>query len=317
MCTSVRFSDDQGHYYLGRNLDWSFDYGENVVITPTGYTYHSAFLGDLTPKYPVIGMAIIQENVPLYFDCANNAGLAIAGLNFPGYAQYEEAPVEGKTNISAYEFPYWVAMNFSTVDETEEALKNVAIINKPINEKFPCSLLHWIIGDANRSIVIEYTDKGMEIFHNDVDVMANQPGYAWHHENLRNYMNLSSACPESVTWDKAELKPFGSGSCMRGLPGDCYSPSRFVRIAYHNANYPVKSTEAENVTRMFKTLGAVAMVDGAGIMADGKYEITTYTGGFSSATNTYYYNTYDNPTIKSVAMADHDLTSAELIEVQK
>ena len=315
MCTGVRFSDDKGNMYLGRNLDWSVGYGQKVVITPKRYRYHSAFLGEMTPKYALLGMGIIQENVPLYFDCGNEAGLAIAGLNFPGYAQYEANAVDGKVNVAAYEYPLWVVMNFATVDEVEEALKNVAIVAKPINDKYPVSLLHWIIGDKNRSIVVEYTDKGLEIFHNDVDVLTNQPGYGWHKENLRNYMNLSSPQPEKVNWGKAEMTAFGSGSLMRGLPGDYYSPSRFVRVAYLNTHYPTKSTEEENVSRLFHTLAGVAMIDGAAAMASGDFEKTVYTGGFSAATNTYYYNTYDDPAIQKVALADYDANGSELTEV--
>lgn len=314
MCTGIRFNDDKGNMFFGRNLDWSVGYGQRIVVTPKGYQYHSAFLGDLTPKYALIGMGIVEENVPLYFDCGNEAGLAIAGLNFPGYAKYEEKPVEGKTNISAYEFPLWVAMNFSTVDEVEAMLKNVAIIAKPINDKYPVSMLHWIIGDKTRSIVVEYTDKGMEIFRNDVDVLTNQPGYAWHKENLRNYMNLSSPQPEKVTWGKAEMTAFGSGSLMRGLPGDYYSPSRFVRVAYLNTHYPAKSTEEENVSRLFHTLTGVAMIDGAAAMASGDFEKTVYTGGFSANTKTYYWNTYDDPAIKHSALSDFDINSSELIQ---
>ena len=314
MCTGIRFNDDKGNMFFGRNLDWSVGYGQRIVVTPKGYQYHSAFLGDLTPKYALIGMGIVEENIPLYFDCGNEAGLAIAGLNFPGYAKYEEKPVEGKTNISAYEFPLWIAMNFSTVDEVEATLKNVAIIAKPINDKYPVSMLHWIIGDKTRSIVVEYTDKGMEIFHNDVDVLTNQPGYAWHKENLRNYMNLSSPQPEKVTWGKAEMTAFGSGSLMRGLPGDYYSPSRFVRVAYLNTHYPAKSTEEENVSRLFHTLTGVAMIDGAAAMSSGDFEKTVYTGGFSASTKPYYWNTYDDPAIKHSALSDFNINSSELIQ---
>ena len=313
MCTSVRFNDTKGHFYFGRNLDWSFSYGEKVVITPEEYSYHSAFLGDLKPKHSVIGMAIVEEETPLYFDCANDAGLAIAGLNFPGYAQYESNAVDSKTNVAAYEFPLWVAMSFASVDEVEEALKNVVIVDKPINDKYPSSMLHWIIGDAVRSIVVEYTVNGMQIFDNDVDVLANQPGYEWHHENLRNYMNISSEMLEKGKWGRTDLAPFGSGSMMRGLPGDCYSTSRFVRAAYFNANYPAQETESANVSRLFHELSGVAMIDGAARMGDGKFEKTIYTGGFSSATNTYYYNTYDDFTIKSVAMKNYDLSGDTLI----
>ncbi len=315
MCTGVRFNGANGEMYFGRNLDWSVPYGQKVVVTPRAYRYNSAFLGEQTMKAgAVIGMAIIEENIPLYFDCANEQGLAIAGLNFPGYAKYEDNAVEGKTNVAAYEFPLWVMMNFTTVDEVEKALKDVAIVAKPINEQFPVSMLHWIIGDAKRSIVVEYTERGMEIFKNDVDILTNQPGYGWHEENLRNYMNLFPQMPKEVKWGKAKMTAFGSGSLIRGLPGDYYAPSRFVRVAYLNTHYPTKSSEEENVSRLFHTLTGVAMIDGAAAMGDGAFEKTIYTGGYSAATKTYYYNTYEDPAIKKFAMSDYNLDSTDLQE---
>jgi choloylglycine hydrolase len=239
----------------------------------------------------------------------------VAGLNFPGYAQYEKDAIEGKTNVCAWEFPLWVVANFETVDEVEVALQNTAIVDRPINEQFPCSLLHWIIGDATRSIVVEYMADGMHVYHDDLDVLANQPTFAYHAENVRSYLNCSPEVVGPLNWRSAELAPYGSGSSMRGIPGDCYSPSRFVRVAYFNAHYPQKNTEEENVSRLFHTLGGVSMVDGAAKMGDGAFEITVYTGGVSTRTNTYYYNTYDNPAIVSVALADYDTTGTEIVQV--
>ena len=43
MCTGVRFSDDEGNTYFGRNLDWSFSYGETILVTPRGYRYDYAY----------------------------------------------------------------------------------------------------------------------------------------------------------------------------------------------------------------------------------------------------------------------------------
>lgn len=315
MCTGVRFSDNAGNMYFGRNLDWSTPYGQRVVITPRGYKYKTAFLGKNTKSPALIGMGIVAENTPLYFDCANENGLAVAGLNFPGYAKYETAPVDGKTNVAAYEFPLWVALNFDTVDEAEKALRNVAIVAKPINDQYPVSQLHWIIGDAKRSIVVEYTANGMEIFENDVDILTNQPGYGWHKENLRNYMNLFSQMPKEVKWGKAKMTAFGSGSLMRGIPGGFYSTDRFIRVAYLNTHYPVQSDEATNVSRLFHTLTGVAMIDGGASMADGAFEKTIYTGGYSTATQTYYYSTYEDPAIRSVALKDQNIDSSELIMV--
>ena len=316
MCTGVRFSNDKGNMFFGRNLDWSEGYGQKVVITPRDFVYKSAFVGELTPKQgAIIGMAIVEENVPLYFDCCNEAGLGIAGLNFPGYAKYESDIVFDKTNVAAYEFPLYVVMNFATVEEAKKALSKVAIVAKPLNEKFPVSELHFIIGDGKQSIVVEYTERGLEIFDNPVDVLTNQPGYDWHKENLRNYLNLFPQMPKEVKWGEAKMKAFGSGSLLRGLPGDYYSPSRFIRVAYLNTHYPMKTTEEENVSRLFHTLAGVAMIDGAAEMADGKCEITVYTGGYSAATKTYYYNTYEDPAIKAVKMEDHEINGSELIQV--
>lgn len=317
MCTAVRFSDNQGNLYFARNLDWSCGYGERVVVAPAGFAPFSPF--GVTPAlpHPVIGMGIVEKNTPLYFDCANTEGLACAGLNFPGYAHYEAAPIEGKTNVASWELPLWVVANFTTVDEAQAALQNVAVVDKPIVDKYPTSLLHWIVGDGTRSIVVEYTASGMHIFEDDVDVLANQPGFGWHAENLRNYLNATSEVPATQTWTRAKLAPYGSGGGMRGIPGDYYSPSRFVRIAYLNANYPQQTTEEGNVSRMFHELQGVSMIDGAARMSNGDFEKTIYTGGYSQRTHRYYWNTYEDPAIRSVS-ADDELRAhpgTELIEV--
>ena len=57
------------------------------------------------------------------------------------------------------------------------------------------------------------------------------------------------------------------------------------------------------------------MVDGCAAMGDGEFEKTIYTGLFSSATGTYYWNTYDDPAVRSVRLADHAPDGAELVVV--
>ncbi len=269
-------------------------------------------------REPVIGVGMVEEGMPLYFDCTKTSGLGVADLNSPGYAQYAGAPVEGKTNVAAYEFPLWVVANFTTVDEVERALDDHVIVGKPINDKHPVSPLHWIIGDATRSIVVEQTAQGMEVYHDDVDVLANQPGLAWHREGQRNYTNVTNEIPQNVVWDKAELLPYGSGAGMRGIPGDHYSTSRFVRIAYLNSHYPVQSVqpgEKANVSRVFHELGGVAMIDGTARMTNGDFERTVYTDGYSAATRTYYFSTHEDPAIHSVAMDGYDTEGTELVQV--
>ena len=218
MCTAVRFSNEEGSVFLGRNLDWSCGYGENVRIMPKGFMIPWAFDESTPAKHAVIGMCVEFQNYPLFFDCGNDAGLAVAGLNHPGCAEYAPNPVEGKTNIAAYEFPTWVAANFETVDEVEAALANSFIIEKPFNEHFPVSYLHWIIGDATRSIVVESRADGLHVFDNPVDVLANHPNFEWHLTNLRTYITATPDMPAPATWGRAELAPFGAGAGSQGHP---------------------------------------------------------------------------------------------------
>lgn len=110
-------------------------------------------------------------------------------------------------NVAAYEFPLWVARNFTSVDDVAEALKNVTIVAKPINDQYPVAMLHWIIADATRSIVVEYTASGMHVYDDDIDVMTNQPEFPVHRANLINYINCDPAMVKPVKWGNAELKP--------------------------------------------------------------------------------------------------------------
>lgn len=319
MCTSIRFSTRPGYFFFARNLDWSCGYGQKPLVVPRNYAYESAFCGTVDSGYAIVGMGVTaprmagSPEIPLYFDCANEAGLAVGGLNFPGYAEYEHEPREGRVNVAAYEFPFWAARSFATVDEMERALSGVAVVGAPVNEKYPVSYLHWMVADKDRSIVVECMADGLHVYPNDADVLANQPTFPWHRENLRNYLTCSNAFPSSVSWGAASLSPYGAGAGMRGLPGDYYSPSRFVRAAYLNAHYPQQDDERENVTRAFRTLGGVSMVKGAAVMGDGQSEYTVYTGGFSSETKTYYYSTYEDPAIRQVRMEDCDLDGARML----
>ena len=260
-------------------------------------------------------MGIVVGGVPCYFDCANEAGLAIAGLNFPGYAQFAEAPEKGAVNVAAYEFPLWVAASFSTVAEVRKALKDVVIVAKAPSEGYGVAQLHWLVGDGKESIVIECQADGMHVYDDGLDVLTNQPPFPWHTENVRNYMHIETAHPEPVAWTRDTLRAFGSGAGMIGFPGGYDPASRFVRAAFLNAHYPAEEGEAANVTRLFRTLEGASMCKGGAQMADGRFEYTMFSDGYSAATKTYYWCTYDEPARQSVCMDDYDLNGTELIRV--
>lgn len=317
MCTGIRFTDTAGNMYFGRNLDWTCGYGERVVVTPPAAQVPAAFdrPGDPERGHAVIGMGIVAGGIPLYFDCGNDAGLAVAGLNFPQSARYAEAPVAGRVNVAAYEFPYWIARSFSTLDEVRSALAHVTVVAKPVSDQLPVARLHWIVSDATGSIAVECLEDGVRVWEDDVDVLTNEPDFGWQRQNLRNYLTLSEDEPADAAWGAARLVPFGSGMGMAGMPGDYSGPARFAKVAFVNAHYPVQEGERANVTRLFRTLGSVAVPDGCARMADGSFERTLYTSCFSASSLTYYHAAYDDLAIRAYPLSSCDLTGTRPVFV--
>lgn len=197
--------------------------------------------------------------------------------------------------MAAYEFPLWVAASFSTVAEVRKALKDVVIVAKAPSEGYGVAQLHWLVGDGKESIVIECQADGMHVYDDGLDVLTNQPPFPWHTENVRNYMHIETAHPEPVAWTRDTLRAFGSGAGMIGFPGGYDPASRFVRAAFLNAHYPAEEGEVANVTRLFRTLEGASMCKGGAQMADGRFEYTMFSDGYSAATKTYYWCTYDEP----------------------
>lgn len=67
MCTSIRFSDNNGNMFFGRNLDWSVGYGQEVITTPRGYSLDYAFMGQILSEYALIGMGIVEKGSSAVF----------------------------------------------------------------------------------------------------------------------------------------------------------------------------------------------------------------------------------------------------------
>ena len=105
---------------------------------------------------------------------------------------------------------------------------------------------------------------------------------------------------------------WGVGTGSLGLPGDSIPASRFVKVAYLNAHYPIVDSEKANVAKFFNMLKSVAMIDGSVINQQGKNEYTVYTGCFSTKTNTYYYNRFDNFELQHVQFTDRNMNADQI-----
>ena len=253
MCTAATYKTKD--FYFGRTLDYEFSYGDEVTITPRNYPFHFKKMGTISSHHAMIGMAHIINHYPLYYDAVNEKGLAIAGLNFVGNADYKEE-VEGKDNIAQYEFIPWILSQCETVKEAKTLIEKMNFINIPFNASLPLAQLHWIISDEFESITVESVKEGIKIYDNPVGVLTNNPTFDKQMFELNNYMYLSAKSPKNTFANGLNLEQYSRGMGAIGLPGDLSSQSRFIRVAFTKMNSISKEDEMDSVSQFFHILNS-------------------------------------------------------------
>lgn len=311
MCTAATYKTKD--FYFGRTLDYEFSYGDEVTITPRNFPFHFIKKGKINTHYAMIGMAYVVEEFPLYYDAINEKGLGIAGLNFVGNAYYNDEEINGKDNITQFEFIPWILSQCATVKEARNLVERINLLNIPFNDKLPLAQLHWIISDSMESITVESLKEGIKIYENPVGVLTNNPTFDKQMFNLNNYMNLSTKSPENNFAKSLNLKEYSRGMGAIGLPGDLSSQSRFVRVAFTKMNSISGDGEKESVSQFFHILNSVDQQRGCCNLGDNKYEITIYTSCCNTNKGIYYYTTYDNHQITAIDMYKENLDGDKII----
>lgn len=287
-------------------------YGEAVTITPRNFPFKFRKVQDLPAHYSLIGMGIVVDNYPLYFDATNEKGLSMAGLNFPEYAHFF-SEAEDKDNVTPFEFIPWILGQCQTVEEAKEFLAKLNLVNINFSDELPLSPLHWMIADQTQSIVVESTKDGLNVFENPVGVLTNNPGFDYHLFNLNNYRHLSPVVSDNKFSNRLELKVYSRGMGGIGLPGDLSSTSRFVKAAFTKLNSISGDSESESVGQFFHILKSVEQPKGLCDVGGGEYEFTIYSSCCNMDKGIYYYTTYDNSQIAAVDMHKEDLDGTRLI----
>ena len=308
MCTAITFHAADS--YFGRNLDYEQDFGEQVVITPRNYPLLLRSLPAVESHYAIIGMAVVDDGYPLYFDATNEKGLSMAGLNFPNFACYHPFR-EHKKNVTPFEFIPFVLGQCENTQEAIHLLENVHLVDIPYSDRYPLTPLHWIIADSKHAITVEPLQNGIECTANPVGVLTNSPPFAYHMHQLSCFMNLSPKEVENRIAPSISLKSFSRGMGAYGLPGDLSSPSRFVRAAFHKLNATPFETESKNISQFFHILDSVAQIHGS-VKVNGDFERTIYSSCCNINTGVYYYKTYTNFQPTGIRLWDHNLDSTSL-----
>ncbi len=309
MCTAVAYTN--GDFYFGRTLDYEYSYHEEVTICPRNFPFKFRHLPTVESHYAIIGMAYVLGGYPLYYDAANEKGLAMAGLNFVGNARYKDIEA-GRENVASFEFIPYILSQCADISEAGELLKSINITNTPFSEEMPPSQLHFIISDKSGSITVESVEDGLIIYENPVGVLTNNPTFDKQMFNLNNYMGLSAKQPKNNFSQELDLKHYSRGMGAMGLPGDLSSQSRFVRAAFTKMNSVAAKNQQESVSQFFHIMSGVAQARGCCELENGEYEITIYTSCCDCDRGIYYYTTYTNRQINAVNMYAAELDGDKL-----
>lgn len=307
MCTAILFQ-----HHFGRTLDLECSYGEEVVITPRQYPFVFRHGGEIRRHAALIGMAHVTDGYPLYYDAVNEHGLAMAALNFVGYARYGKPKPELK-NLAQFELIPYLLGNCTCLDQVQERLQKLFITDTPFSTALPVSSLHWMIADKTGALVLESTESGVQIYKNPTGVLTNSPPFDWQMTHLNQYMQVSAQPPQNRFAPDLILSPFSRGMGAWGLPGDLSSSSRFVRAAFARGNALPGSTPTESLGQFFHLLDTIGQVKGCCRLDSGEQEYTLYGSCMDLDRGLYFYTTYHNRRITQVDMHACDLADTEIM----
>lgn len=296
MCTALKW-----HNYFGRTLDDSKEYDLNLIITPRQYQFSFDKATDL--GYTIMGLGIEYNDYPLYFEGVNEYGLAIAALEFKDYAIYHQYD-NNKINIPSYELIPFILRNNKTINEVKRSIRNLSIWDKSISTLYPIAPLHYLVSDEFESIVIEQSDDGLKIYENKYNVLANNPNFLYHLENIKNYVSLTPSFPANRLSNKLSITPFSNGIGAYSLPGDYSSASRFIKAVYMSLNAVYLNNNAD-IIQFFNILSSVSPIPGVVIDNDNKLHYTIYTSCIDCSNLIYYYKKCNDVKIKAIELKSY------------
>ena len=322
-CSAMSWSDEDGRHYWGRNFDYNrFAAGSGIVYLPQG-TPVCAFIregqnsGETYPaRYAALGMGTLSiPGAPVLYDGVNEAGLAGGQLYFREFARYAQEVRSGTVRVQPGLALVYILSQCATCEEAaREFLDGMTLLREPLFGAVPP--LHWSFSDrTGETIVIEPLQEEVRVYRRTVGVMTNSPDYAWHEQNLLNYVHMRSLDHDALHMGGKQLRQCFSGSGALGMPGDWSSPSRFVRLCFLRENALRERGEEAAVSAMFRLfesaafpLGAVRVSDFSDVTEHDSdvipFDYTVYTSVACLESLRYYWTSRENLRVQYADMRD-------------
>lgn len=312
-CTGITLQTADNLTVTARTIEWAAEpLNAMYVVVPRGQKQRS-WLPDgtlhgksFTAEYGYVGIAV--ENDEFIMEGINEAGLAAGLFYFPDYGQYMPYKEEDKSIcVSDMQFVAWVLSTCATIDEMIALLPTIRIIGTDPR----ASTVHWRITEpSGRQVVVEIINQQVKLHENPLGVLTNSPEFTWHLTNLNNYVNLASGSIHQRAIGSLDLKAFGGGSGLHGLPGDMTPPSRFVRAAFFQSTAPRLDSPEHTVVQAFHLLNNFDIPVGIQFsdidLVPDMPSATQITIATDLANQRLYYRTMYNSTIRCIDLHSID-----------
>lgn len=311
-----------GLHLWGRNFDFNrIAEGSKVTYIPRGKEFYgcgTSIEGNLvkqskvTSRYGAVGTgSLLIPSTPVLYEGINEKGLMGGQLYYREFAHFPSETKEGTIPVEAAFAVTYLLTQCASVEEVAEAVqKKITIIDMPVLGTVPT--IHWAFSDrTGETVILEPDETGWSIYRDSMGVMTNSPSYSWHRINLLNYFHIRNLDYNEMEVNGESLKQCFSGNGAQGLPGDCSSPSRFIRLSFLK-KYAVKGkNEVEGIVKLFHLfqnvafpLGMVEITEdtGEGGYNEGivPYDYTVYTSAMCSESLKFYWISYENQRVQCV-----------------
>ena len=319
-CTGITLHTTDSLTITARTIEWAAEpLNAMYVVVPRGQK-QTSWLPDgtlhgksFTAEYGYVGISV--ENDQFVMEGINEVGLAAGLFYFPNYGEYMPYKAEDKSMcVSDMQFVAWVLSTCATIDEMIALLPTIRVIGTDPR----ASTVHWRITEpSGRQVVVEIINQQVMIHENPLGVLTNSPELTWHWTNLNNYVNLVSGSIPQRAIGSLDLKAFGGGSGLHGLPGDMTSPSRFVRAAIFQSTASQQETTKQTVAQAFHLLNNFDIPVGVQFcdpdVAPDMPSATQITIATDLANRCLYYRTMYNSAIRCIDLNTIDFDRVGLV----
>ncbi|MDC2244852.1 choloylglycine hydrolase family protein [Bacteroides thetaiotaomicron] len=311
-CTGITLKSSDGAVVAARTVEWA----ESVMNTMYVVVPRHQELQSLTPsgidgmkfttKYGFIGLSVEQKEFMV--EGVNEKGLSAGLFYFPNYGEYPlYDPSQREKSLADFQLVSYVLGECSTVDEVKEKLRNIRVTNIAPRS----STVHWRFTEpSGRQVVLEIVNEVMHFYDNPLGVLTNSPDLEWHWTNLNNYINLQPGTLPEHNYGPLQMKSFGHGSGLLGLPGDFTPPSRFVRATFFQLTAPQQPSARESVFQAFHILNNFDIPTGAeqpwGKASADVPSATQFTVATDTQNSVIYYRTMYNGNIRCIDLKTVD-----------